>query len=122
MGRYEFESFPVWHILSETGLRGDEMKSAKRKRRSSPALTWLEDVSGRSARITSLGRDALLVENHRGIRSFSEEEIHLDTLCGGICVHGDGLRLCQVRPGALIIRGGIRQVHLPCEGGRADEP
>lgn len=97
------------------------MKSSKRKR-SSPALEWLQDVSGRSARITSMGRDALLVENHRGIRSFSPEEIQLDTLCGCICVQGLGLYLCQVRPGALMIRGGIRQVHLPCEGSGSDEP
>lgn len=98
------------------------MKSAKRNKRSSSALEWLEDVSGRSARITSLGRDALLVENHRGIRSFSQTEIQLDTLCGCICVHGDGLMLCQVRPGALMIRGTIRQVLMPCEGSRVDEP
>ena len=85
-------------------------------------MEWLQDVTGRSARITSLGRDALLVENHRGIRSFSPEEIHLDTLCGSICVQGEGLFLCQVRARALMIRGGIRQVHLPCEGSLPHEP
>lgn len=92
-----------------------------RKRHSThtpPALEWLRDVSGGSARVTSLGNCALLVENHRGVRSFSDAEILLDSGSGVLAVQGSGLRLEDVRRDALVIRGTIRGVIFPCgEGG-----
>ena len=96
------------------------MKS-ERARAGAPALEWLCDLSGRAARITSMGNRALLVENHRGIREFSEARIELMTRCGDVCVDGEALSLCEVRRDALVIRGQIRSVHLPCGGETGDE-
>ena len=89
----------------------------RRKRRIPPAMEWVEDVTGRCARVTAVGSRQLLVENHTGVTAFTQDCIRLDTGLGEICVTGDGLYLCQMRPGALIVRGNIRRVELPCEGG-----
>ena len=97
------------------------MKNAK-NRRSAPALEWLDDACGHCARITSLGSSMLMVENHRGICSFSDDRITIATRCGCIDVYGEGLYLAQVRPCALAIRGRIARVQLPCEGGACREP
>ena len=82
-----------------------------------PALEWLEDVTGRCARATAIGSRSLLVENHTGILAFSPRQVRLGSGRGDICVTGENLWLCDVRPGALIVRGEIHRVDLPCEGG-----
>lgn len=81
-----------------------------------PALEWLSDLSGKSARITSVGSRMLMVENHRGILLYETGRILLSTGCGALEVSGERLSLCEVRRDALIIRGEIRHVSLPCEG------
>lgn len=88
------------------------MKTHK-SRRSAPALDWLCDLSGRTARITSLGNRSLLVENHRGILDFSAKRILLATACGEAEITGGNLVLQDVRRNSLIIHGNIQDVKLP---------
>ena len=95
------------------------MKPFKARRAAAPALEWLCDLSGQTARITSIGNRALLVENHCGIRRFTREQIILATRCGCIEVAGSQLELNEVRRGTLMIRGNIQDVKLPC---REDAP
>ncbi len=83
-------------------------------RRSAPALEWLCDISGKTARITSIGGTALLVENHRGLIAYEAERIELKTGCGSVVITGSHLALSDVRRDALIVRGDIRNVQLPC--------
>ena len=85
----------------------------KKRRLNVPQLDWLCDVSGRNARVTSVGGRTLLVENHTGILEFSPTRIRLATRCGEIAVEGAGLVLNAVRMDALTIRGRIRSVQLP---------
>ena len=92
-------------------------RSRHRGRPYPPALEWAEDITGRCPRITAFGGHSLLVENHTGIRSFSDSRVLLDSRAGTLCVEGRGLALDCVRDGALILRGEIRRVELPCEGG-----
>ena len=88
------------------------MKSVKASR-GAPALEWLCDLTGRTARITSIGNRSLLVENYCGIREFGAERIVLGTRCGCVEVTGSGLSLSQVRRDSLVIEGNIRDVKLP---------
>lgn len=83
--------------------------------RPSEALLWPRDLAGRSARVTAIGSRRLLVENHTGILEVSETRVRLDTGCGPITVAGRGLTLSDARRCALIIRGDIERVELPCE-------
>lgn len=88
-----------------------------------PALEWVRDATGRCARVTAVGGNSLLVENYTGIGDISDCRIRLNTRSGPLCVTGAALSLHDMRPGALIIRGSIRRIELPCEGGDApDEP
>ena len=101
-------------------MRGDCMKPPKKHRISSaPALEWICDLSGKTARITSIGNRQLLVENHCGIRRYSESSILLATRCGCVEVTGSALSLCEVRRDALVIRGSIGDIKLP--GMEADD-
>ena len=80
-----------------------------------PALEWLSEVSGRTARITAVGSHRVLIENHTGIQDFSDAHVRLFTASGPLCIHGCDLSLCEVRRSALIVRGDIRQIDLPEE-------
>lgn len=90
------------------------MKTARKHRAGMPALEWLDDLSGRCARITAMGGNTVLVENHCGIRSFSPDCICLATRSGCAEVRGFDLCLNQVRPDALVICGRIASIQLPC--------
>lgn len=83
----------------------------------SDALLWTRDITGGCARVTAIGASRLLVENHTGILEVSEARVRLDTGCGPITVTGRGLTLQDVRRCALIVRGEIRRVELPCGRG-----
>lgn len=95
-------------------MRGDFMNRSRLRRIGAPALEWLYDLSGQTARITSLGNRSLLVENHCGIRAFSDDKIVIATRCGDVAVDGRDLSLNEVRRDALVIRGRIERIHLPC--------
>ena len=91
------------------------------RRRSIPALDWFEDISGRCPRTTSMGKGGLLVENYTGILAFTPDCVQLTSAEGTLSISGTGLSLCEVRAGSLIVRGDIRQVDFPCEGGYAPD-
>ncbi len=89
-------------------------------RRATPravAIEWLEDATGRCARVTALGSRCLMVENYTEIIAFSGDCVRLDSGGGALCVYGSGLCLSDIRPGALVIRGEISRLELPCKGG-----
>lgn len=85
------------------------------------ALLWPEDLLGRCARLTAIGSERLLVENHTGLIELTPTRIRLDTGCGPVSVTGEALTLCEARPRAMIVRGRISRIDLPQEGGDARE-
>ncbi len=86
-----------------------------------PALEWTEDMTGRCPRITAVGGHSVLVENHTGIATFTNTRIVLNSRAGAVCAMGSGLSLSCARAGAVIIRGDIRRIELPCRGGDAPD-
>ena len=86
-----------------------------------PALDWTEDMTGRCPRITAVGGHSVLVENHTGIATFTDTRIVLNSRAGAVCATGSGLSLSCARAGAVIIRGDIRRIELPCRGGDAPD-
>ena len=94
------------------------MKNRRSRRAAPPALAWLSDLSGRTARITSIGGHSLLVENHCGILEFTQERISLATRCGTIDVSGSGLSLTEVRRDALVTIEGNTGAGSDANGGQ----
>lgn len=97
------------------------MRKHTTRRLAAPALEWLRDVSGHTMRVTAIGCNRLLVENHRGVRCFTQERIFLATRCGEMCVAGERLSLNELRRDALVIRGSIHAVYLPASEAANDE-
>ena len=96
-------------------------RAPRHRRRDVPALEWAEEAVGRCARVTVVGSGSVLVENYDAIGRFTCDCVRLDTGRGPLCVRGERLSLCEVRPGALIVRGDIRRVELPGSGGETPD-
>lgn len=60
--------------------------------------------------LTGTGR--LLVERHRGIRSYGDLEILVGTTYGTLRIQGEKLRLCCMSREQLFISGTIQMVNL----------
>ena len=105
--------------ISRSARAAATTRPGKAARRSLPALEWVEDAAGQCARATAIGSRSLLVENHTGLLGFAPDCVRLNTAKGVLCVRGSGLFLADMRPGALIVRGSISRVELPCGGGDA---
>ena len=56
------------------------------------------------------GRERVLVEQHRGIRAYSDECICIGTAFGSILVEGAELRLCCMSRQQVVVRGRIDAV------------
>ena len=97
---------------------GFPRRSIFRTRPAQPgALEWPRDLAGGCARATAIGANRLLVENYTGILELTDTRVRLATGQGPMTVTGRGLALCEARRGALIVKGALQRVDLPCEGG-----
>ena len=83
------------------------------------ALEWPRDLAGGCARTTAIGSDRLLVENYTGILELTDTRVRLATGEGPITITGQNLMLCDARRCALIVKGQLARVDLPCKGGDA---
>ncbi|MBO4884441.1 MAG: YabP/YqfC family sporulation protein [Clostridia bacterium] len=101
------------------GMRKRRRAGAARseeKRRARPVLEALalpEDAAGGAVRLIALGSSRLMVENHAGLAEVTGTRVRLVTPEGMLAVSGEGLRLTDVRRGALCITGAIREIELP---------
>ncbi len=57
-------------------------------------------------------RRLVTVEGHRGVRLYGPERIEVRTRRGCAAILGQGLQVCFLSPGRLVIRGSIRGVTL----------
>ena len=86
-------------------------KKIKRKihlaRRMLGTLDLPEELLGSVTKITALGRECALIENHAGIYSYSENEICLLTACGSLMIKGSGLVLRELSGERVYVSGKI---------------
>ena len=86
-------------------------KKAKRKihlgRRVLGTLDLPQELLGSVTKLPALGRECALVENHRGIYSYSEKEICLITACGSLMIRGLGLVLRELNGERVYVNGTI---------------
>lgn len=61
------------------------------------------------------GKDRVLVEQHRGIQSYSTECIRIGVTYGVLVVEGEGLRLCCMSRSQLVIRGSILGLRMEAD-------
>ncbi len=59
-----------------------------------------------------LGRERVLIENHRGILEYNREKIRVQVEKGSICICGNGMCLRLMQQAQLVIVGKIESITL----------
>lgn len=85
-------------------------------RRLLSALDLPEEAAG-TPKITVLGREHALIENHTGVYQYRAEEICLYTKAGMLYVTGEGLTLREITPERLFISGRVAGLRYEGEAG-----
>lgn len=75
-------------------------------RRLLSALDLPEEAAG-TPKLTALGREHVLIENHTGVYQYRSEEICLYTKAGMLYVTGAGLTIEEITPERLYISGRV---------------
>lgn len=65
------------------------------------------DAAAGTTKLTLYGRKKLLVENHRGIVSYGENELRLDCTGSTLLIRGDGLSVEAMDARDMLISGRI---------------
>ena len=85
-------------------------------RRLLSALDLPEEAAG-TPKITVLGREHALIENHTGVYQYRAEEICLYTKAGMLYVTGEDLTLREITPERLYISGWVAGLRYEGEAG-----
>ena len=76
-------------------------------RRVMQSLDLPEEALGGLPKVTLLGRENMLVENHQGIFEYAADRIRLITTEGILCIGGEELRMKELSVERLYISGRI---------------
>lgn len=56
------------------------------------------------------------IENHRGVRKYTQQEIWVAVPYGFLQIQGQGLKICRMEGSMLVITGRIEHIHIHKEG------
>jgi len=87
----------------------------KTKRQVPPQLEWMNCALPGRIQLHTSGDGAALIENFVCVEEFLPERVKIAGASGSYTINGSDLVLSEVRPGSLIIRGGIREIIFPGE-------
>jgi sporulation protein YqfC len=87
-------------------------KETKHKNLQKPAerLGLPKDVALGVSILTVTGRRELVLENYKGILSYEEDQIQIQTKEGRVCVSGKGLRVAYYTDEEMKLTGRIHQI------------
>ena len=75
--------------------------------RASDAIGLPRDVVLALPRITLMGREWLMIENHRGIVGYDQERLRIATCVGILCVSGERLMIERIGGEDIVVHGDI---------------
>lgn len=93
------------------------MRNWKEVARSVRSRTEEAGFGGGVTLVEVLGTGRVLVEHHKGILGYGDEEIIVGATFGLVCIRGKELRLCCMSREQLFIAGQIREIALDRRNG-----
>lgn len=82
-------------------------KSYKVKEIISDALELPKDITLDLPKVIILGTDSVSIENHKGIISYKDDQIRINTSCGILTITGNRLVIKSIIQEEIIITGKI---------------
>lgn len=90
--------------------------SRKLRKWTSEALDLPQDILLDMPRVTLIGSRQLHIENHRGVLSFTPEELLLALSRGQLRVGGSGLVIRSIMSEEISVEGEIASIHMERTG------
>ena len=87
----------------------------KNIRELSQSLRDRDSLSGVQTLVEAVGTKRVLVEHHKGIVSYGDQEIRVASTYGVVCVQGEGLRLCCMNREQVFLSGQIKSISMERE-------
>lgn len=87
-----------------------DSKAYKIKKSISDALELPKDITLDIPKVTFLGTESVSVENHKGMISYSDNQIRINTVCGILIISGQRLSIKSIVQEEIIITGKIISV------------
>lgn len=78
-------------------------------------VDWLglpADVVRDLPRVVLLGREEVVVSNHRGLERYAPGRILIRSSVGAVLVEGDGLRVASITAESIRVRGRVHGVRV----------
>lgn len=74
---------------------------------------WLEGALPGRVQIHASGHSSVLMENYLSVAEFTPERVSLRGRDGLYRLMGEGMNICELRPGSLIVRGSVKSIIFP---------
>lgn len=68
-------------------------------------------------KISIIGDEEVLIENHKGILSFKENSLVIKSQIGDITIKGKNLEMSYITDNTIIVKGVIRELYIGGKGG-----
>jgi len=85
-------------------------RTYKIKEKISDALELPKEITLDIPKITILGAESVTIENHKGIISYSDNQIRVNTGCGILSISGQRLAIKSIIQEEIIITGQIGNI------------
>ncbi|MEZ4357901.1 MAG: YabP/YqfC family sporulation protein [Eubacteriales bacterium] len=89
---------------------GNVKKDKKREKKHKNILELSEEVVYKSVRMVSLDDNKILIENHSGIKEYTEKSIRIDSKNISILISGEKLTLENLQRDDIAINGEIKSI------------
>ena len=74
--------------------------------------TIISELMDQSAKITIIGKNEIIIENHNGVETFGRNHITTITKVGKVSLYGDDFKIVFMSGGTIIIDGMIKKVEF----------
>lgn len=85
-------------------------KYFKVKEKLSDALELPKDITMDISRMVILGREDIIIENHKGVIDYSEDRISINTGIGVIVINGNHLIIKSIVQEEIVLKGNIESI------------
>ena len=72
----------------------------------------LSELMDQFPKITIVGKDEIVIENHNGIEFFGKNDITIITKVGKVSLFGDDFKIVFMSGGTIVINGMIKKVEF----------
>lgn len=86
------------------------MRKKQKRSRLDTILDIPEELSTSNPKVTVLGFEQMLIENHKGILEYQDYFIRLNTYIGIININGFNLKLEEMTTDDIVVRGKIDSI------------